>query len=145
MIYCISSAGETLLRISGKGHSCPTAFLCCPQDTRRVSTARLWKISWSAVSGYEKSIHRKTVEDFTWSARVTELLGIILGFKWLLCSLPARVLFGPSILNARVGRLLQWLRPVCSRLGAQLNYLLHQVMKYSEETQFTFLSLNIPL
>ena len=36
-IYCISSAGETLLGLSGKGHSCPTAFLCCPQDTRRVS------------------------------------------------------------------------------------------------------------
>ena len=46
--------------LSGKGQSCPPASLCCHQDTRRVSIARLWRISLGA--------------------RVLELLGIIL---WL--------------------------------------------------------------
>ena len=44
-----------------KEHLCPTAFLCCPQHTRRVSIAKVWRISQSA--------------------RATELLGIILVFE----------------------------------------------------------------
>ena len=31
LIYYISSARHTLLGLSGKGHSCPTACMCCPQ------------------------------------------------------------------------------------------------------------------
>ena len=45
----------------GKDIHVPLPFLCCPQDTRRISITRLWIISRSA--------------------RVTELLGIILGFE----------------------------------------------------------------
>ena len=40
-IYCISSPGDTLLGLSGKGRWCPTAFLCCHQHTRRLSIASL--------------------------------------------------------------------------------------------------------
>ena len=112
--HCMSSAGDTLLGLSGKGHSCLTGFLCCPQDTRRVSITRLWKILQSA--------------------RVTELLGIILFFE-----VAPMLLDGLSILDMRVG-------DSCSSSGlSALDFMYSSTTScirsstYSEETQFTFL------
>ena len=107
-IYDISSAGETLLGLSGKGHPCPTSFLCCPRDTRRVSMARLWSISRSE--------------------RKSKLLGIILGFEAAPMPLDSLPHIWPLHSWCESGWLLQWFQPVCSRLGARLNYLLHQVI-----------------
>ena len=111
----------TLLGLYVKGHSCPTAFLCCPQDTRRVSTARVWRVSRSA--------------------RVTELLGIIiLGFESV-----------PMLLDSLF---LKWLLHSSREIGDSCNGsglsaldLVHSSTTsctrsptYSEETQFTFIS-----
>ena len=51
-LYCISAPGGTLLGLSGEGHLCPTAFLCCPQETRRVSIPMLWKCKSDWVAGH---------------------------------------------------------------------------------------------
>ena len=60
-IYCISSLGDTLLGLSGKGNSCTIAFLCCTQDTidQLINQSNFYNPNIPR----EKSIHPKTMKD----------------------------------------------------------------------------------
>ena len=99
---------------------CPIAFLCCPQGMRILSNARLWMIAWSA--------------------RVTESLGIILGFE-------AAPMILDSLRLYLASPFLTWEWTThCTDSGLSALNLVHssttsciRSSMYSEETQSTFL------
>ena len=117
-IYCISSVNDTLLGLSGKGHHAPMP-------------------SWAILRIQEE--YPSQEYEGSQSARVTELLGIILGLEAVPMLLDSLRFIWPLHSWHESGWLLQWFRPVCcvdfvhSSTASCI-----QSSMYPEETQFTF-------
>ena len=144
---------RSVLLFGGVMQVCLGALLCRRHRyTAYCQLVRLCWVIWERTfvfhclpvlsSGYEKSIHRKTMEDFT-KCKSDWVTG---HHPWLWSGSyapwqPVPYLASPFLTREWVT--LQWFRPVCSGLGAQLNYLLHQVINVLWRNTNSHFSLNM--